>query len=134
MNEEGYIIHRLTGAAYILTHPKEYSDEEWKETMMSSLRGDHGFFPQQMVVAMAEEVGVQIPRDLMPGSGESLEEVRTAPMICIPEDPCDECKENVAHHFLNYALCDCRTCLSAEASWRKDLYRPLAGHENLCAC
>ena len=52
------------------------------ETMMSSLRGDHGRFPQQLIVAMAEEVGVQIPQDLMPESGESSGDVPMDPMVC----------------------------------------------------
>ena len=54
-------VDHLTGALYIVTHPKEYDHAEWRQAMVSCLLGEHGDMANRMVRAMAEHVGIIIP-------------------------------------------------------------------------
>lgn len=53
------------GPLYILTHPKEFTKEQWVPAMLSCLTGEHGPQAKQMVIAMAEQTGVNIPKGLL---------------------------------------------------------------------
>ena len=53
------------GPLYILTHPKEFTKEQWVPAMLSCLTGEHGPEAKQMVLDLAETTGTRIPPHLL---------------------------------------------------------------------